>query len=110
VTPQERLEAFRRFLERTPDDPFARYSVAMGLRSAGQPGEAVREFEELARRRPDYVATYLMWGQTLESLGRLDEAAAAYDRGIQAAQGAGNNHALSELGEAREGLRRLRGL
>ncbi|HVP66638.1 MAG TPA: tetratricopeptide repeat protein [Anaeromyxobacteraceae bacterium] len=110
MTPEERLQAFRRFLERSPDDPFARYSVAMGHRSAGQPAEAVREFEELARRRPDYVATYLMWGQTLESLGSLEEAAAAYDRGIEAARKAGNNHALSELGEAREGLRRLRGV
>jgi len=110
VTPEERLEAFRQFLARSPDDPFARYSLAMGHRAAGQPAEAAREFQELAQRRPDYVATYLMWGQTLESMGRVEDAAAAYDRGLVAARQAGNAHALSELGQAREGIRRLRGV
>jgi len=110
VTPEERLETFRKFLERSPDDPFARYSLAMGHRAVGRPAEAVLEFEELARRRPDYVATYLMWGQTLESLGRLEEAAGAYDQGMGAARQAGNAHALSELSQARDSLRRLRGL
>lgn len=109
MTPQERLEAFRKFLERSPDDPFARYSVAMCQRAAGQPDEALREFEELARRRPDYVATYLMWGQTLESVGRLDDAALVYERGVEAARKAGNGHASTELGEARDGLRRHTG-
>jgi tetratricopeptide (TPR) repeat protein len=110
VTPEERLATFRKFLEKSPDDPFARYSLAMGHRAVGQPAEAVREFEELARRRPDYVATYLMWGQTLESMGRAEDAAGVYDRGMEAARGAQNAHALSELGQARDGLRRLRGL
>ncbi len=110
MTPDERLAAFRKFLERSPDDPFARYSLAMGHRSAGRSEEAVAEFEELARRRPDYVATYLMWGQTLEAMGRFEDAARVYDRGGEAARTAGNGHALSELGEARDGLRRLKGL
>jgi len=110
VTPEERLAAFRKFLERSPDDPFARYSLAMGHRSAGEVEDAVREFDELARRRPDYVATYLMWGQTLETMGRLAEAARVYDSGMEAARRAANHHALSELGQAREGLRRLKGL
>jgi len=110
VTPEQRLAAFRTFLERAPDDPFARYSLAMGHRSAGHPGEAVAEFEELARRRPDYVPTYLMWGQTLEAMGRFEEAAGVYDRGAEAARSAGNDHALSELRQARDGLRRLKGL
>jgi len=110
VTPEQRLETFRQFVARSPDDPFARYALAMGHRSAGQPEVALGEFEELARRRPDYVPTYLMWGQTLEALGRLEEAAGVYDRGIQAARQARNDHAASELGEAREALRRHRGL
>jgi tetratricopeptide (TPR) repeat protein len=110
VTPEQRLAAFRQFLERSPDDPFARYSLAMGHRSAGQGEEAVRQFEELARRKPDYVATYLMWGQTLEGLGRHEEAARAYDRGVEVARAAGNHHAESELSQARDGLRRHLGL
>jgi tetratricopeptide (TPR) repeat protein len=105
VTPEQRLEAFRKFVERSPDDPFARYSLAMGHRAAGQPEQAAREFEELARRVPGYVPTYLMWGQALEGLDRHAEAVEAYERGIEVARGAGNDHALSELSQAREALR-----
>jgi tetratricopeptide (TPR) repeat protein len=104
VTPEQRLEAFRKILERSPDDPFARYSLAMAHRGAGQLEPAVRAFEELARRTPGYVPTYLMWGQTLEMQGRADAAAPVYERGIQAARQAGNDHALSELTQAREAL------
>ena len=41
VTPEQRLEAFRKFVERSPDNPFARYSLAMGYRGAGRLDEAV---------------------------------------------------------------------
>jgi tetratricopeptide (TPR) repeat protein len=101
VTPEQRLEAFRQFVERSPDDPFARYSLAMGYRGAGRLDEAVRVFEELSGRIPGYVPTYLMWGQVLEMQGRPRDAAQVYDRGIQAARQAGNDHALSELTQAR---------
>jgi tetratricopeptide (TPR) repeat protein len=104
VTAEQRLEAFRKFVERSPDDPFARYSLAMGHRGAGQLEEAIRVFEELAVRIPGYVPTYLMWGQTLEMQDRGAQASRVYDRGIGAAIGAGNDHALSELRQARAAL------
>jgi predicted Zn-dependent protease len=105
VTPEQRLQTFLKFVEKSPEDPFARYSLAMGYRSLGRGQEAAREFDELRRRRPEYVPTYLMLGQVLESLGRPGEAAAAYEDGIAAATRAGNDHALSELGQALEALR-----
>jgi tetratricopeptide (TPR) repeat protein len=104
VTPEQRLEAFRKIVERSPGDPFARYSLAMGQRGSGQLDDAVRSFEELSGRVPGYVPTYLMWGQTLEMLDRGAEAAGVYDRGILAARQSGNGHALSELTQAREAL------
>jgi tetratricopeptide (TPR) repeat protein len=105
VTPEQRLDTFRRFVERSPDDPFARYSLAMGYRSLGRSEEAACEFQELARRQPDYVPTYLMLGQVLEAMGRRPEAARAYQDGLAAARRAGNDHAASELGQALENLR-----
>jgi len=105
VTPEQRLETFRKFVERSPDDAFARYSLAMGLRAAGRHQEAAGEFAELARRQPDYVPTYLMWGQVLEGLGRRDQALRAYQDGAAAARKAGNDHALSELTQALEALK-----
>src|SRR5512143_2584512 len=88
-----------------PGEPFARYSLAMALRSAGRDPEAVREFEELRRRSPDYVPTYLMLGQVLESLGRAADAAQAYEEGMAHASRAHNDHARGELEQALDTLR-----
>jgi predicted Zn-dependent protease len=100
MTPEQRLEAFQRFVDASPDDPFARYSLAMALRSAGRGEEAAAEFREIARRRPEYVPTYIMLGQVLEALGRDGEAGRAYQDGIAIASKANDGHARGELEQA----------
>jgi predicted Zn-dependent protease len=105
MTPEQRLEAFRKFVEKSPDDPFARYSLAMALRGLGRGEEAVAEFREIARRAPQYVPTYLMLGQELERLGRDGEAAQAYEDGIASATRHNDAHARNELGQALEAVR-----
>jgi hypothetical protein len=54
-------------------------------------------FEELINQFPDYVPTYLMAGGTLVSLGRKDEAAEIFRKGIEVAQRRGDQHARREL-------------
>jgi predicted Zn-dependent protease len=105
MKPEQRIQTFRGFVDRSPDDPFARYSLAMALRAGGQGAEAAAEFQEIRRRRPDYVPAYLMLGQTLEALGRDAEAAQAYQDGIAAAARANDNHARDELGQALAAVR-----
>jgi predicted Zn-dependent protease len=105
MKPEQRIQAFRAFVERSPDDPFARYSLAMALRAAGQGPGAAAEFQELCRRKPEYVPAWLMLGQTLESLGRDAEAARAYEDGMAAAARANDNHARDELGQALAAVR-----
>ncbi|MGC4000918.1 MAG: hypothetical protein QM767_27055 [Anaeromyxobacter sp.] len=105
MTPEQRLAAFQKIVEQKPDDPFARYSLAMALRGAARAEEAVVQFRELARRAPDYVPTYLMLGQALEGLGRDVEAAAAYEDGIACAARKQDGHARSELAGALEAVR-----
>lgn len=105
MTPEKRLEAIRRMVEQRPDDPFSRYSLAMALRSAGHDQDAARELEEVRRRAPSYVPTYLMLGQVLELLGRASDAARAYREGIAAAAEAGEEHARNELAQALDVLR-----
>ena len=101
----QRIETFRAFVARSPDDAFARYSLAMALRAAGKLEDAVAEFVENTRRKPDYVPTYLMLGQVLGSLGRQAEAASFYRQGAAAAGRTGDGHAQSEIGAALEELR-----
>jgi predicted Zn-dependent protease len=76
----------------------------MQHRAMGQLEAAVREFQELGRRAPDYVPTWLMLGQALEGLGRGAEAAQAYRDGIAAATRQSNPHARGELEDALEQL------
>lgn len=105
MNPERRIEAFRAFVTKSPDDAFARYSLAMALRTAGRGEEAAAEFQELRARKPEYVPAYLMHGQTLEALGRDAEAAKTYEDGIAAATRANDMHARSELSQALEAVR-----
>lgn len=105
MTPEQRIEAFRAFVAKSPDDAFARYSLAMALRAAGRGDDAAAEFQELRRKKPDYVPAYLMAGQTLETLGKDAEAAQAYEDGIAAATRMNDMHARDELGQALEAVR-----
>ncbi len=105
MTPEQRLEAFQKMVTQRPEEPFARYSLAMCYRSLGRAADAAREFEELLRRKPDYVPAYLMLGQTLEILGRTDDAARVYADGMVAAGQKHEEHARSELGQALDVLK-----
>jgi tetratricopeptide (TPR) repeat protein len=80
-----------------PGDSFSRYGLAMELRNAGDMEGALREFGELRRLNPDYTATYFHAGQTLERLGRIEEARAIYQEGIAVTTRTGDQHARGEL-------------
>jgi tetratricopeptide (TPR) repeat protein len=93
----DRIATFKSFIARTPDDPFPRYGLAMELKSRGDLAAAWQAFTELLDQFPDYVPTYLMAGGTLVALGRRDEAAEVYRRGIDVAARKGDPHARGEL-------------
>ena len=96
----DRIATFKSFISRSPADPFPRYGLAMEHKGQGQLAEAWTVFAELLETFPDYVPTYLMAGGTLVALGRRDEAADIYRRGIEVAGRKGDNHAKDELATA----------
>ena len=93
----DRIATFRSFISRSPSDPFPRYGLAMELKGQGNLAEAWTTFAELLERFPDYVPSYLMAGGTLVALGRKDEAADIYRKGIEVATRRGDQHARREL-------------
>ena len=93
----DRIATFKSFISRSPADPFPRYGLAMEHKGQGQLAEAWAVFSELVEKFPDYVPTYLMAGGTLIALGRRDEAADIYRRGIDVATRRGDAHAKGEL-------------
>ncbi len=92
-----RLEVLRSMVEQQPDNAFSRYGLAMEYAKSGNLDSAAAEFEQLLARNPDYAAGYFHGGQTLEKLGRLEEARARYRKGIEVTAASGDAHTQSEL-------------
>lgn len=93
----DRLEALKGLVRQNPEDNFARYGLAMEYSKAGNLDQALAEFQHLLSLNPDYAAAYFHGGQTLEKLGRKDEARRMYQRGIEVTTRLGNSHARAEL-------------
>ena len=92
-----RLEVLRSMVDRQPDDAFTRYGLAMEYVRSGDLESAASEFEQLLRRNPQYAAGYFHAAQTMEKLGRPNEARELYRKGIEVTEASGDAHARSEL-------------
>jgi len=92
-----RMDALKSMLAQNPKDSFLRYGLAMEYRNAGDLEGAVREFRELIAIHPDYSSAYFHGGQTLERLGRLEEARELYEQGVEVTTRKGDQHARSEM-------------
>jgi Tfp pilus assembly protein PilF len=92
-----RVDVLRNMLRQDPNNSFARYGVAMEYKNAGQLQHAAEEFEKLIAIDPNYVAAYFHGGQTLEKLGRNDDARAVYESGITACSRIADAHTRSEI-------------
>lgn len=96
-TSSKRLTLFDDLIAKGSADPFVHYARAMELRSLGRLEDALAAFEGVASRFSGYVPTYLMAAQVCGELSRDTDAVAWCDRGILAADAAGDAHALGEL-------------
>ena len=98
--PSARLDILKSILERNPTDCFARYGLAMEYRNTGDLEAALGEFRALMAANPDYGPAYFHGGQTLERLGRFEEAREVYRQGIEVTARNGDRHARSEMQSA----------
>ena len=92
-----RLETLQSMVEQNPADAFGRYGLAMELVNSGKLAAAVEQFAALLHHNPNYAAGYFHGGQTLEKLGRVDDAKALYSKGIEVTGASGDLHTQSEL-------------
>jgi tetratricopeptide (TPR) repeat protein len=95
--PQNRLDILQNLVAQNPSDSFSRYGLAMEYVKSGALDQAMAEFQTLLAGNPDYAAAYFHGAQTLEKLGRLDEARSFYQRGIEVCTRIGDLHTRSEL-------------
>ena len=92
-----RLEVLKSMVAQNPTDSFSRYGLAMEYTNSGDLQGAIQEYQALLAVNPDYSAAYYHGGQTLEKLGRREEARALYRKGIEATTRIGDLHTRSEL-------------
>ncbi len=92
-----RLETLRSMVEQDPAGAFGRYGLAMELVNTGDLAGAVDQFTALLEHNPNYAAGYFHGGQTLEKLGRIEDAKSLYRQGIAVTGKTGDSHTQSEL-------------
>ena len=93
----ERLQKLEQMLQRTPQDPFLLYGIALEHKNAGDPIRAIEFLDRTLAADAGYCYAYFQKGQVQETLGQAAEAKATYRAGVDAAKKAGDAHAQSEI-------------
>ena len=92
-----RLEQYRQIVAMEPDDYFAHFGLACTLVEEGYYKEAVHEFRETLRLKPDFSAAIRDLGKALEKVGEPEEAMRAYREGIPVAERNGDLQTVKEM-------------
>lgn len=96
----DRLAAMRAMASKQPENALVRFGLANELLKAGLHAEAEPELAAYLARYDDEGNGWLRYADVLHTLGRLDEARAAAQRGIEASQRYGHSGMVADL-EAR---------
>ena len=91
---REKLEAM---LQSSPADQMLRYMLALELEKEGEAERSLGLMNSLMQDSTPYVPAFLMAGQQLARLGRIEDARACYSAGIKEAQQQNNSHAAGEM-------------
>lgn len=92
-----RLEMLERFARERPTDSFAHYGLALEYSNTGRADEAIATYQKLLGFNPSYTAAYHQAALLLTKLGRIEEARAMFQRGIEVAGRNGELHSRSEM-------------
>lgn len=99
-----RIEKLNEFLKANPSDSFLQHALALEYIKMGDDEKARRLFEALLNREPGYIGSYYHLAKLLERNDKTEEAIKVYEKGMEEAKKAGDNHALGELKGAYEEL------
>lgn len=85
------IAQFRKLLAMDDSDPLSRFALGQALFKQGQSTEELDEAAEHLKfansKDPEHLATYLILGQVLIKLGRMDEAKTVLKVGSKKAEG-----------------------
>lgn len=95
----DRIAALQRMLEKNPDDMRVRFGLAAEYEKAGDWQAAAAELQLYLAATDDEGNAWGRLGHALRELGRTEEARAAYERGIEAANRHGHPTMAMEFEE-----------
>ncbi len=93
-------DQLRKLLERSPDDAFLTYALAMEHKKAGELDEALRLLSRTTSLDANYAYAHFQRGQIYEGRNDVPAARDAYAAGVAAAQRAGDAKGAGEIGGA----------
>ena len=102
------LESYKKYLA-TPEhskDPEAYYNLGQTYAGLHLYSEAVKEYRQATRLKPDDAAIHYDLGRALMKLAQYDDAAEAFSKSLELDPQ--NYRAEDELAEAREGIKRIK--
>jgi tetratricopeptide (TPR) repeat protein len=92
-----RIEKIMEMMLENPKDSFLCHALALEYIKIGRDADARKLFETLLDNEPAYIGSYYHLGKLLERQQETDLAIKVYQRGMEEAKKAGDNHALAEL-------------
>ena len=103
----DRIEKLKEFLQAAPRDSFVQHALALEYIKAGDDSAAQKLFEDILQREPGYIGSYYHLAKLFERNRNNKAAIKWYEKGMEEAKKAGDNHAYNELRSAYEELDHL---
>lgn len=100
----ERIEKIKDFLSKNPEDSFLQHALALEYIKLGKEEDARQLFELILKREPGYIGSYYHLAKLFERTGQPEKAVLVYEKGMEMAKLAEDQHALNELKSAYEEL------
>lgn len=97
----KRLEQLLQMLQNSPNEAFLRFAIAKEYEKQADWETALSYYLKIETDNPDYVGMYYHLGKTYEQLDQYEKAFLTYEKGMQVAKKAGDQHSLSELAGAK---------
>ena len=99
-----RIARIQEMLQSNPADQFLRHALALEWIKLGNDAEAKLLFEAILTEDPNYIGSYYHLAKLLERIGDTTAAIQWYEKGMEAAKAAKDQHSYNELQSAYEDL------
>jgi Tfp pilus assembly protein PilF len=100
----DRVARILEFLSANPKDSFLRHALALEYLKLGEDRKARELFEAVLTDDPGYVGSYYHLAKLMENMQETGKAIHWYEKGMEAAKKAGDQHSYNELQAAYEDL------